>query len=38
MQIVINMTDDIYTELTKTGENEINLGILCMKLPVLKQH
>lgn len=37
MQTVIDITDDIYTELTKTGENEINLGILLALREAVRQ-
>ena len=37
MQIIIDITDDIYTELTKTGENEINLGILLALREAVRQ-
>ena len=37
MQIIIDMTDNIYTELTKTGENEINLGILLALREAVRQ-
>ena len=31
------MTDDIYADLTKTGENEINLGILLALREAVRQ-
>lgn len=37
MQTVIDITDDIYAELTKTGENEINLGILLALREAVRQ-
>ena len=37
MQIIIDITDDIYAELTKTGENEINLGILLALREAVRQ-
>ena len=37
MQEIIDMTDDIYAELTKTGENEINLGILLALREAVRQ-
>lgn len=37
MQTIIDITDDIYAELTKTGENEINLGILLALREAVRQ-
>ena len=37
MQRIIDITDDIYAELTKTGENEINLGILLALREAVRQ-
>ena len=37
MQTVIDITDDIYAELTKTGENEINLGVLLALRKAVRQ-
>ena len=37
MQTIIDIKDDIYAELAKTGENEINLGILLALREAVRQ-